>query len=173
MTAAGLVDVARRLRASGDAIAALVSDVDVEDARWKPSPAKWSILEIVGHLTEEERDDFRMRVDMTLNCPGEPWPAIDPEGAVREKRFNDRILADLVQEFLSERDRSLAWLRALKSPDWTRAYDHPTAGRLTASSLLFAWAAHDLLHVRQIAAVRYARLAERASPHGLDYAGPW
>lgn len=173
MSAPDLVEVARRLRASGDAIAALVSDVAVDEARWKAAPEKWSILEIVGHLVEEERLDFRMRIDLTLHHPEKPWPPLDPEALVREKQFNDRILADLVEEFLAERDRSLAWLRALESPDWSRHHDHPRLGRMTAVSLLYAWAAHDLLHVRQIVAVRHARLAALAAPHSLDYAGSW
>ncbi len=164
---------ARRLGASGDALMALVSDAGPDEARWKPEPAKWSMLEIVGHLVDEERLDFRRRLELVLDSPEHPWPSLDPEGRVREGHFNARALSDLVAEFAAERQRSVEWLESLRSPAWTNAYRHPTAGVLTASALLHAWAAHDLLHIRQIVRARYAFLAVAAAPASLDYAGPW
>jgi len=173
MSALDLDDAVRRLRAGADAVTALVSGVGADEARWKPAPDAWSILEVMGHLGDEERLDFRTRLDLTLNHPGRPWPPIDPEGWVREKHLNDRVLTDLVDEFRAERDRSISWLRALSSPDWSRYHEHPTAGRLTAPGLLYAWIAHDLLHVRQIMRLRYRYVAALAPPGSLDYAGAW
>jgi DinB superfamily len=173
MSTPDIAAVARRLRAGADAITAFVSDVEAEEARWKPSPKSWSILDILGHLVDEERLDFRTRLDFILHRPGEPFPPIDPEGWVREKNFNARVLHELTQEFLAERDGSITWLRGISSPDWSLHYDHPTAGRLTAADMLYAWAAHDVLHVRQLARVRYARLAAVAAPRSLNYAGTW
>ncbi|MCB0058173.1 MAG: DinB family protein, partial [Caldilineaceae bacterium] len=55
-------------------IAALVAGVPDEQARWKPDAESWSILEVVNHLLDEEREDFRVRIDYTLHRPGEKWP---------------------------------------------------------------------------------------------------
>ena len=41
-------------------IAALVAGVPDEQARWKPDAESWSILEVVNHLLDEEREDFRV-----------------------------------------------------------------------------------------------------------------
>ncbi len=38
-----------------------------EQARWKPSPESWSMLEVVNHLYDEEKDDFRFRLDSLLH----------------------------------------------------------------------------------------------------------
>lgn len=173
MNAPDVAAFARRLAASADALTALVEDIAGDEARWNPAPAKWSINEIFGHLVDEERYDFRQRLQLLLEDPERPWPAIDPEGWVREKRFNDRTLSDLTAEFLSERQRSMAWLETLQTANWTHAYRHPDAGLLTATALLHAWAAHDLLHLRQVIAVRYARLVALVAPGSVDYAGRW
>jgi hypothetical protein len=173
MNAPDVVAFARRLSASADALTALVSDVGGDESRWKSAPAKWSINEIFGHLVDEERYDFRQRLALLLENPDRPWPSIDPEGWVREKNFNARELSDLTAEFLSERQRSVAWLETQGAAQWENAYRHPQAGVLTAPALLHAWAAHDLLHLRQIAAVRHARLATLIAPANTDYAGRW
>ena len=58
--------------------AGLVSGLSLEQARWKPSLDKWSILEVVNHLYDEEREDFRQRLSLVLADPMQPWPPIDP-----------------------------------------------------------------------------------------------
>jgi hypothetical protein len=170
MSAPDVAAFARRLVASADALTALVEDVDGEAACWRSAPGTWSINEIFGHLVDEERYDFRQRLQLLLEDPARSWPTIDPEGWVKAKDFNRRGLADLTAEFLAERQRSVAWIETLGTANWSHAYRHDSAGEITAPALLHAWAAHDLLHIRQIAATRYARLAASAP---VDYAGRW
>ena len=64
----------KQLAENGQRVRALVEDIDEVQARWKPDPASWSILEVVCHLLDEEREDFRVRLDITLQRPGETWP---------------------------------------------------------------------------------------------------
>ena len=59
------------LEASGRSIAAAYEGLDEESARWRPGPARWSLLEILCHLLDEEREDFRRRIALLLEdrCP--------------------------------------------------------------------------------------------------------
>jgi len=168
-----VADISARLDASARAIEALVAGVDPDLARFQPAPGKWSILEILAHLHDEEQHDFRARIDLMLNHPGQDWPPIDPERWVREGNFNESAVATLLPAFLSERRKSLAWLSTLHDANWSAAHRHPTMGDFTAASMLCAWAAHDLLHLRQIEAVLHAHLARASRPDRLDYAGTW
>jgi hypothetical protein len=77
------------LVANARVIAAQVSGVSDAQARWKPEPGKWSILEVVTHLADEEVEDFRSRVGSTLSDPQVEWPAIDPEGWAVRRRYNE------------------------------------------------------------------------------------
>jgi len=173
MSADLVVRVSARLAASAHAIEALVATVEPDLARFRPAPGKWSILEILGHLVDEERLDFRARIESTLARPDDAWPAIDPERWVREQDFNAHTIDALLTSFLTERRRSLAWLAGLHGADWGLAHRHPTLGDFTAASLLCAWAAHDVLHIRQIGGVLYAHLSLATTPSRVDYAGAW
>lgn len=161
------------LEATAPMIAALVRDVPDERARWRPSPDDWSVLEVVNHLYDEEREDFRARLDLTLHHPDRPLPWTDPQGWVSARGYNQRDLGESLARFLAERRQSLAWLRSLTDPDWSRRANHPALGALRAGDFLASWAAHDLLHLRQLTEVRYQALAARTAPYSVDYAGPW
>jgi len=170
MDAARLID---RMEGAPAALVSLLAGMPTEDARWKPSPADWSILEVVCHLGDEEVEDFRMRLRLTLERPGEAWPGIDPEGAARERKYNERDLGRALERFAHERRDSMQWLRSLGEIDWTTAYKHPKIGPITAGELLVSWAAHDALHLRQIAK-RLLQLAERdGGGFKSAYAGSW
>lgn len=160
-----------QLAANAEAIAALVRPVDGNGARWKPSPEAWSIVEVVCHLADEERDDFRTRVALTLQDPTLPWPPIDPGGWVTARDYASRELGAALADFLAERERSLAWLGGLAGPGveraadrlvdpaWDNAARHPAGFTLRAGDLMASWLAHDLLHMRQIVELRYGAMA--------------
>lgn len=161
------------LHASGRAIDALTSGIAPDVARESPAPGKWSINEVLGHLADEERNDFRTRIDFMLHKPGAEWPPIDPERTVSESNFNQQSLADLRADFMRERRKSLEWLAGLRTAKWDASYHHPKMGDFTAASMLCAWAAHDLLHLRQIERNLFSRLRRGADPDRTDYAGEW
>ncbi|HUE95244.1 MAG TPA: DinB family protein [Longimicrobiaceae bacterium] len=162
------------LATTGAAIRALVADLSTADARWKPAVDRWSILEVINHLVDEEVEDFRARLDVILLQPEEmEFAPIDPEGAVLERRYCDRTLEESVQRFAEEREKSLAWLRSLEFPDLERTKRHQWMGEMTGRQMLVSWVAHDLHHVRQITRLRYERLAQQAAPLTLAYAGEW
>lgn len=162
-----------RLEAFAATLPAAVGGLTAEAARRKPPSGAWSVLEIVNHLADEEVLDFRTRVELTLRDPSLLWPPIDPPAWAVERRYNERDLGESVARFAQERRVSVAWLRSLVNPDWSRAYQHPKAGPLAAGDLLASWAAHDALHLRQIAKRLY-ELAERDGGGArVGYAGNW
>jgi hypothetical protein len=162
-----------RLTSNAETISALARSVTAEQARWKPSPTAWSVLEVVCHLYDEEREDFRQRVDYTLHRPAEEWPPIDPQGWVTARGYNQRELAAMLDSFLGERQASLQWLRGLDTANWSTARQHPAGGQVTAADMLDAWVAHDHLHIRQLNELHWQYLALHVSPFSLDYAGGW
>jgi hypothetical protein len=167
-----LEHITARMAESAAAIRAVAFGITGQQARWKPDPDSWSVLEVVNHLWDEELEDFRRRIDYTLHRPGEAWPPIDPGGWVTARRYNERDLAKSLDGFLSAREDSLAWLRALQSPDWRATYQAPW-GEITAADLLASWVAHDLLHLRQLVELRWFVTTRELEPHRVVYAGEW
>lgn len=152
-------------------ITQIVDGVSNDEARWKPSRDKWSILEVINHLYDEEREDFRARLDIMLHRPDDPLPPWDPEGVVSERRYNERDLVESLSGFAHERQRSLQWLRGLVAPDWDKIYESP---RLTmrAGDMFASWVLHDVLHVRQLANLRVAHATRMLEPYDTAYASP-
>lgn len=143
-----------------------------EEVKWKPAEGKWSLLEIVCHLYDEEREDFRARLKHVLDNSKESPPAIDPAGWVTDRKYMERNFTEMLDLFIEEREQSVRWLQSLQSPEWSNAYDHPKLGRMTAELFLVNWLAHDQLHIRQIIATKYKYLAAQTS-ETLEYAGAW
>lgn len=162
-----------RLRANAEVFRALVAGVEAEQARWRPEPEQWSILEVVNHLADEEVEDFRTRLEVTLRGEGAPWPPIDPQRWVGERGYNERELSESLERFLSRREESIGWLGSLPAADWSLAYEHPSFGEITAGDLLTSWVAHDHIHVRQLNRLHRQFLVARVSEYSPAYAGRW
>jgi hypothetical protein len=170
ISATRLID---RLEWFGSALPAVVAGVPLDDARWKPADEAWSIVEIVRHLLDEEIEDFRRRIRLTIESPAADWPANDPECWAIERRYNDAPLAETAAEFAAERAASVRWLRERISIDWSVAHSHPQYGSFQAGDLLASWAAHDALHLRQIAKRLYQLTQRDAGEFAIEYAGEW
>ena len=164
--------ITAQMASNAQAIQALVKDVSDEQARWRPSPDDWSILEVINHLHDEESEDFRAHLDLILHHRGEPWPSIDPQGWVVARRYNERNPAQSLQDFLRARRASLDWLGELPSPDWQAVYRAPF-GEISAGDMLASWLAHDLLHLRQLVELHWLHTAQLVKPHSVAYAGTW
>jgi hypothetical protein len=150
----------------------LAEGVSAEQARWKPNPSAWSILEVINHLLDEEKYDFRVRLDIILHSPEKPWPAIDTPGWVTERAYNQRDLVESIHNFSAERNDSLTWLKGLVSPHWEAACT-TTFGTILAGDMVVSWVVHDLLHMRQMVELHHAYLLNLVVPFGVAYAGKW
>ena len=162
-----------QMRANAQRIRALVEGVSAVQAHWKPDPETWSVLEVVNHLYDEEREDFRVRLELILHAPGADWPPIDPPGWVTARGYNQRDLAESLRGYLAEREESLARLAKLGGADWTKSEPTPWGGSITAGDMLAAFAAHDLLHMRQLVELHWAWELKLSAPYHPAYAGDW
>jgi len=145
--------------------------VSDEQARWRPDPDSWSMLEVINHLLDEEREDFPVRLDHILHRPGESWPAIDPQGWVVERAYNRRDFAESLDKLLRERQKSLVWLQSQGKIDWQASRQAPWGQPIRAGDMFAAWAAHDLLHLRQLTELKLAYAGHLARPYQVEYAG--
>lgn len=170
MDAAALI---RRLEGGPALLRGAMAGIDEAELRWRPAPGAWSALDVACHLLDEEREDFRVRLRLLIEDPRAEWPPIDPARWPEERRYADRDLKPTLREFEKERAASVAWLRGLGTFEGGRRKEHPRFGVMTSGGLLGAWAAHDLLHLRQVARLRYLWVARLAEPHDLGYAGEW
>ncbi|MDH3458670.1 MAG: DinB family protein [Gemmatimonadota bacterium] len=66
------------LQATPGILRGLMIELTDEDARWKPSPDRFSIAEVLAHLSHSESHCYRMRVDRFM---AETCPEFEPDDA--------------------------------------------------------------------------------------------
>lgn len=164
--------IINRLEDNKDVFAALLQNIPDKLIKWQSDDKKWSLLEIVNHLCDEEREDFRCRLDLTLGEPHVDWPSIDPAKWVTDRNYMDRDFTESIDAFINERKKSIEWLNDLEAPNWKSTYNHKLLGAMSAENILANWLAHDLLHIRQITTIHWQYLSNM-SESNLSYAGDW
>lgn len=156
------------LEATPSILRALITELNAEDARWKPAPERFSIAEVLAHLSHSESDCYRMRLDRFM---AEPRPQFEPDdaqmyldlyrGADPEEAFNC---------FERQRKTNLEFLRELPDGAGKRVALHREFGEITLAHMLNEWALHDLGHIRQIAElVRARKYQAAAGPMAASY----
>jgi len=150
----------------------LLKNLELDLIDWRPIPEKWCLLEIICHLYDEEREDFRARLTNTLDNPGQELNPIDPVGWVTSRKYMEQDFNTKLEEFIKERDNSINFLQQLKEPKWNNFYKHPKFGNLSAKMFFTNWLAHDYLHIRQIIKLKFDYLCF-TTDEKLNYAGEW
>ncbi len=162
-----------RLSASAETIESLVGSLSDEQIFWKNDLEKWSILQIVFHLRQTEQKDFRLRLEKTLRDETEEWISLVPsEMRLAQNENTENNLAELLNDFLDEREKSVAWLKTLHNPNFQNAHRHRQS-KLSAGDLLASWLAHDFLHIKQIVRLQYDYVNHVSQPYKTDYGGKW
>jgi hypothetical protein len=157
---------------STEMIRGLLAGITPAEARIKPAPESWSILETLCHLHDEEREDFRERLDFIVRHKTGTWHPIDPQGWVLSRKYNEQDFRQVKERFFAERSQSLDWLKGLSDADWDASYTWDN-GTMLAGEVFASWIAHDNLAVRQLVELRRARIELITKPYEVGYAGDW
>lgn len=143
------------LAATPDILRGLMCELSEEDARWKPAPDRFSVAEVLAHLSHSEGHCYRLRLDRFLN---EQLPELEPDDAqMHLDRYRDRDPEDEFAHFEEQRETNVEFLRSLPAEAAGRRAQHQEAGEISLAEMLHEWALHDIGHIRQIAELVRAR----------------
>jgi hypothetical protein len=156
------------LDATPGILRALMCEVSHEDSVWKPTPDRFSIAEVLAHLSHSEGHCYRLRLDRFLS---EDRPEFEPDDAqFHLDLYRNADPEDEFDHFEEQRETNVEYLRNLPADVGDRVALHREAGPITLSQMLYEWALHDLGHVRQIAElVRARKYLAGAGPLGRSY----
>jgi len=156
------------LAATPGVLRGLTSGLSADDARWKPAPDRFSVAEVLAHLSHSESHCYRMRLDRFL---AETRPTFEPDDAQMYLHlYRDADPEEAFDQFERQREANVRHLRGLPREAGEREARHREAGPITLSHMLHEWALHDLGHVRQVAElVRARKYLEGAGPLGSEY----
>lgn len=148
-----------------------VEGVTEQQARWRPSPERWSILEYVEHLAISD-DALVELVERALQSPARPES--DEERRAREQKIRETpmprgvnrapealrpsarfaSLADALSAFVAARERTLEYTRTTKEDLRSHFAPHNVLGPLDGYQWLVGNARHAESHAGHICEIR-------------------
>lgn len=156
------------LEATPAVLRGLMGELAQSDTVWKPAPDRFSVAEVLAHLSHSEGHCYRARVDRFL---AEEMPGFEPDDAqMHLDQYRDADAEDAFDHFEEQRETNVEYLRTLPRSAGERRARHREAGEITLQQMLHEWALHDLGHIRQIAElVRARKHWKAAGPLGAGY----
>ena len=137
-------DVVRILESERLHMSQLFAGRSERDGNFRYAPGKWTIKEILGHVTDGERI-FTYRALRIGRGDETPLASFEQDDYVKNGGFAVRTLADLVEEFDAVRGASISLFRSFDEAAWARrgvASQKP----VTARALGFITAGHQIHH---------------------------
>ena len=112
-------NVIETLERQGAETLALLRALPEERGAHRYEPGKWSVKQIVGHMSDGERI-FSYRALSIARGDRAPLPGMEQEEWMAGVDFDARTLADLLDEFEAVRASTLHLLRHLSPEAWAR-----------------------------------------------------
>lgn len=149
----------------------LLGDLPEELLQWKPKPNRWSVSEVLAHLSALEQ----VYADRVQRMMAEDSPALakyDLDGAKARKDYSRGSGAENLAHFTRARRSTLAELTKLPASAGARTGVHSELGTVTLANMLHEWASHDLGHLRQIEELYRAHAFHPNSGPFMKYSDP-
>jgi hypothetical protein len=126
----------------------LLSGVSETEANYRYAQGKWTLKEVIGHITDVERImSYRLlrisRGDQT------PLAGYDDEQYVKEALFHTRTLSSLLEDYKAVRNSTISLLNGLPHGAEVRK-GFANNGEITVRALAYIIAGHELHHVKII-----------------------
>ncbi|WP_308637979.1 DinB family protein [Paenibacillus silvisoli] len=141
-------DLQQHLLTARSQTAELFTSLTEEQAAYRYAEGKWSVKEVLGHIADTERVmSYRLlriaRGDQT------PLPGFDENTFVAGASFDDRTVAELVEDYEAVRGATLSLLRGLSPGAFLRKGTASNTG-ITARALAYVIAGHELHHLNVV-----------------------
>jgi hypothetical protein len=137
-------------------IAAAISGLSEHILHYKPSPEKWCVLEILGHLADVEIIyGYRLRQMLADTKP--VIASLDQNAWARNLNYLDSRPSELVAFYGVARHHNLRLLRRLQPAQLLKSAFHPELQReITVADLVEKMGGHGAAHLRQIEKLKAA-----------------
>ena len=136
------------------AIPAVLAEIlsDLPAGAWTESshPDEWSLVEIISHLRDVEREVNLPRIQTFLRKDNPFISADDTDTWVAERGYAEQNGEAALRDFVAARMDTLAALKNLSDEDWQRTGRHAVLGTITLQEQMVFMAERDRVHLRQV-----------------------
>lgn len=137
-------DVLRALREGVETTRRMLEPLPESRGDWRYAPGKWSIKEVMLHVTDTERV-FSYRALRFARKDPAPLPGFDQDAWMPESGAPERTLRSLIDEHRAVRAATLAFFENLAPEAWERAGIANDA-RMSVRAAAFVIAGHEAHH---------------------------
>lgn len=138
-------DILTILRDQLDTTTEFFKSISEEKGDYSYSEGKWTIKEILGHITDTERV-FAYRAMCIARGERKSLPGFEQDDYVREGNFNKRTLTDLIEEYAQLRKANLVLFNSF-SEEALNIRGLANNYEITVRAILFIIAGHGLHHI--------------------------
>lgn len=139
-------DLLEILQRQGGETVSLLRGISEEKSTHAYAPGKWTIREVIGHLTDAERV-FTYRALSFARADPSALPSFDENGWAETSNATHRSMEDHIDDFIAVRASTLALFRGFTPPDFARA-GIASSNKVTVRALAYITAGHERHHVR-------------------------
>lgn len=137
-------DIVKTVEVEGSRAVALFESVPEEQGSYRYAPGKWTVKEVIGHVIDTERIQayraLRIARNDKTNLPG-----FEQDDYIPFSNSNNRLIADLAEEFASVRRASVLLLKSFDEDAWSRK-GFANNFELTVRAIAYILAGHELHH---------------------------
>jgi len=137
-------DILAVLREQADQTVSLLASSREEKGDYRYAPGKWSIKEVVGHLSDTERV-FAYRALRISRNDRTPMEGFEQDDYVRAGPFSRCRMQDLLEEFAAVRRASFLLFRGLDADAWMRR-GVANKTEVSVRAIAYIIAGHELHH---------------------------
>jgi len=123
----------------------LLQDLPPAKADYAYAPGKWTIKQVVGHITDAERV-FGYRALRFARQDSTELPGFDENAYVDHANFNERTLIDLLDELQVVRASTIQFAKNLDPAAYERR-GSANGNQISVRALLYIIAGHERHHV--------------------------
>jgi hypothetical protein len=133
----------------------LLQDISNTQGQFRYAPGKWSLKEVVGHITDTERI-MGYRLLSIARGDSTPLPGYDENVYVENAVFDNQSMDKLLKNLNAVRQSTIHLLQSLETDTWARQ-GTANYSQVTVRALAYIIAGHELHH-RKFIKERYLNL---------------
>jgi hypothetical protein len=139
-------DILDVLQSQAGEVEALLGGIGDERSRHRYGEGKWSIREVIGHITDGERV-FAYRATAFARGESQPLPSFEENAYVESSSFDAVPLRNLLDAFADQRRATISMFRTLPAEAWTRK-GTASGKAVSVRALAYIMAGHVRHHLR-------------------------
>jgi uncharacterized damage-inducible protein DinB len=126
----------------------IFSAVTEKQAEYRYAEGKWTLSEVLGHLTDTERI-MNYRILRIARGDKSPLMGFDENEYVQEASFNERTIADLLEDYQNVRRATISLLKGMPQKSLQNK-GNANGFEVTVETIAYMIAGHELHHIKII-----------------------